>query len=116
MGGSNKENLHSFLAGGIAGPVAKTATAPLSRVTILFQVHSLVSSTPNDVFAGNTRQAFMKVIEREGFLSFWKGNGVSVIHRFPYSAINFVCFENFQEIFAQVFLTHSVLLYCSISY
>ncbi len=42
-------------------------------------------------------------MHREGFLSFWKGNGVSVIHRFPYSAINFWCFENFQNTFSIMF-------------
>eukprot|EP00591_Stephanopyxis_turris_P008934 CAMPEP_0195527684 /NCGR_PEP_ID=MMETSP0794_2-20130614/29556_1 /TAXON_ID=515487 /ORGANISM="Stephanopyxis turris, Strain CCMP 815" /LENGTH=271 /DNA_ID=CAMNT_0040658661 /DNA_START=38 /DNA_END=853 /DNA_ORIENTATION=+ len=35
-----------------------------------------------------------KIIERGGWLSMWKGNGTSVLHRFPYSAINFYCYEN----------------------
>jgi hypothetical protein len=30
---------------------------------------------------------------RGGILSLWKGNLTSVIHRFPYSAINFYCYE-----------------------
>ncbi|KAF4318031.1 hypothetical protein BBO99_00007688 [Phytophthora kernoviae] len=59
-----------LFAGGVAGSVGKTVTAPLSRLTILFQV-----------------------LKNEGALAFWKGNGASVLHRFPYSAVNFFTFE-----------------------
>ena len=34
-----------------------------------------------------------KIIERGGILSLWKGNGTSVLHRFPFSAINFYVYE-----------------------
>ncbi len=39
------------------------------------------------------RGGAQKVIDRGGMLSLWKGNLTSVIHRFPYSAINFYCYE-----------------------
>uniref|UniRef100_A0A6U4JKN7 ADP,ATP carrier protein n=1 Tax=Phaeomonas parva TaxID=124430 RepID=A0A6U4JKN7_9STRA len=87
-----------LLSGGIAGSVAKTMTAPLSRVTIMFQVHGLVTTKPQrtayaESFAGGLR----KMVGREGFLSMWKGNATSVLHRFPYSAINFFLYEKFKR-------------------
>jgi len=37
-------------------------------------------------------------VERGGILSLWKGNGTSVLHRFPYSAINFYINENMLDV------------------
>ncbi|KAE9338907.1 hypothetical protein PF008_g11825 [Phytophthora fragariae] len=82
-----------LLAGGVAGSVGKTVTAPLSRLTILFQVHSMVSTRHTDRFSPTVSSAFTKVLKNEGVLAFWKGNGASVLHRFPYSAVNFFTFE-----------------------
>lgn len=82
-----------LLAGGIAGSIGKTITAPLSRLTILFQVHSMVSSRHRDRFSDSVSSALMKVLKTEGVLALWKGNGASVVHRFPYSAVNFFTFE-----------------------
>ena len=83
-----------LLSGGLAGTCAKTATAPLSRVTILFQVHSMVTTNkgqPN--FAEGTLGAFSKILQREGVAALWRGNLTSVLHRFPYTAVNFWVFE-----------------------
>ncbi|CAH0481897.1 unnamed protein product [Peronospora belbahrii] len=82
-----------LFAGGVAGSVGKTITAPLSRLTILFQVHSMVSTRHTDRFSPSMGSAFVKVLKNEGVLAFWKGNGASVLHRFPYSAVNFFTFE-----------------------
>ncbi|EQC39121.1 hypothetical protein SDRG_03329 [Saprolegnia diclina VS20] len=82
-----------LFAGGVAGSVGKTCTAPLSRLTILFQVHSMVSATHKGKFSDSLPQAFMKVVRNEGVVSLWKGNGASVVHRFPYSAVNFFTYE-----------------------
>ncbi|CAI5743217.1 unnamed protein product [Peronospora destructor] len=82
-----------LFAGGMAGSVGKTVTAPLSRLTILFQVHSMVSTRHTDRFSPTVSSAFTKVLKNEGVLAFWKGNGTSVLHRFPYSAVNFFTFE-----------------------
>jgi len=87
--------LKQLFSGGIAGSLAKTVTAPFSRLVILFQVHSLTSTKGSaaPLFASGAIDGAKKVIEREGFLAFWKGNGTSVLHRFPYSAINFYVYE-----------------------
>jgi hypothetical protein len=90
-----QEALKQLFCGGLAGSVAKTVTAPFSRLTILFQVHSLVTTKEHrPQFALSMSAGISKMMERGGILSLWKGNMTSVLHRFPYSAINFFVYEN----------------------
>jgi len=85
---------HLF-CGGVAGATAKTITAPFSRLTILYQVHSMITTKQaRPRYAMTLNEGFHKIIERGGIKSLWKGNGTSVIHRFPFSAINFYVYEN----------------------
>lgn len=94
--------LKHLFSGGVAGSVAKTVTAPLSRLTILFQVHSLVTTKENrPKYATSYTIGLKKIIERGGVLSLWKGNGTSVLHRFPFSAINFYVYENMLDLTTQ---------------
>lgn len=89
------EAAKQLFCGGVAGSVAKTVTAPFSRLTILYQVHSMVTTKGHrPIFAMSLRGGVKKILERGGILSMWKGNLTSVIHRFPYSGINFYCYEN----------------------
>lgn len=93
------EGLKQFFCGGAAGSCAKTVTAPFSRLTILSQVHSMVTArSDRPHFAMSLKGGIDKIVERGGILSLWKGNGTSVLHRFPYSAINFYCYENMLDI------------------
>lgn len=89
------EAAKQLMCGGIAGSVAKTLTAPFSRLTILFQVHSMVTTRlDRPKYAMTIQGGFQKIVERGGLKSLWKGNMTSVLHRFPYSAINFYVYEN----------------------
>ena len=97
-----------LMCGGIAGAVSKSATAPLARLTILYQVRGISSaysysnecSTPpkpqfpskNSVFRG-----LRHIVQTEGVKSLWKGNGVTIVHRIPYSAANFWTYEKVNE-------------------
>lgn len=89
------EAAKQLLCGGVAGSVAKTVTAPFSRLTILFQVHSLVTTKEHrPKFAMSLRGGVRKIVERGGLRAMWRGNMTSVLHRFPYSAINFYVYES----------------------
>ncbi|KAG8374351.1 hypothetical protein BUALT_Bualt11G0122800 [Buddleja alternifolia] len=86
-----------LLAGGIAGAFSKTCTAPLARLTILFQVQGMHS----DVAVMNKpciwREA-LRIVNEEGFRAFWKGNLVTIAHRLPYSSVNFYAYERYKTI------------------
>uniref|UniRef100_A0A7S4N4U5 Mitochondrial carrier protein n=1 Tax=Odontella aurita TaxID=265563 RepID=A0A7S4N4U5_9STRA len=99
--------LKHLCCGGVAGSVAKTVTAPFSRLTILYQVHSMVTTKGHrPKFAMNLGEGFGKIVERGGVFSLWKGNGTSVIHRFPFSAINFYVYENMLDVINGIHRPH----------
>ncbi|KAK7339731.1 hypothetical protein VNO77_20413 [Canavalia gladiata] len=94
--------LSQLLAGGVAGAFAKTCTAPLSRLTILFQVQGMHF----DVAALSKPSIWCeasRIVNEEGFRAFWRGNLVTIAHRLPYSAVNFYAYEHYKN------LLHSLL-------
>ncbi|KAL2336537.1 hypothetical protein Fmac_010983 [Flemingia macrophylla] len=86
-----------LLAGGLAGAFAKTCTAPLARLTILFQVHGMhfdVAALSKPSIWGEAS----RIVNEEGFRAFWKGNLVTIAHRLPYSAVNFYAYERYKNL------------------
>ncbi|KAE8099317.1 hypothetical protein FH972_017308 [Carpinus fangiana] len=88
--------VQELLAGGIAGAFSKTCTAPLARLTILFQVQGMHSDVAALSKASIWREA-SRIMNEEGFRAFWKGNMVTVTHRIPYSALNFYAYEHYKN-------------------
>ncbi|GLT92605.1 hypothetical protein SLE2022_104360 [Rubroshorea leprosula] len=88
--------LSQLLAGGIAGAFSKTCTAPLARLTILFQVQGMHSDVATLSKACIWREA-SRIINEEGFRAFWKGNLVTIAHRLPYSSVNFYAYEHYKS-------------------
>ncbi|VDN02680.1 unnamed protein product [Thelazia callipaeda] len=74
-------------AGGAAGCMSRTCTAPLDRVKIYLQVHA----------NRNNRLHFSKaakiLYEEGGIKSFWRGNGVNVAKIAPESALKFLSYD-----------------------
>ncbi|OVA15560.1 Mitochondrial carrier protein [Macleaya cordata] len=85
-----------LLAGGIAGAVSKTCTAPLARLTILFQVQGMHTDVATLSKPSIWREA-SRIVCEEGFRAFWKGNLVTIAHRLPYSSISFYAYERYKN-------------------
>merc|ERR1711871_217152 len=90
-----------FCAGGVAGAVAKTATAPIERVKLLIQTQDanpkiLSGEVPRYTGIVN---CFTRVSSEQGFSAFWRGNTVNVIRYFPTQAFNFAFKDTIKAMF-----------------
>ncbi|XP_057458957.1 uncharacterized protein LOC130749597 [Lotus japonicus] len=90
--------VNQLLAGGVAGAFSKTCTAPLARLTILFQVQGMHSDF-SALRKPSIWQEASRIINEEGFRAFWKGNMVTIVHRLPYSAVSFYSYERYKNLF-----------------
>ncbi|XP_006820558.1 solute carrier family 25 member 16-like [Saccoglossus kowalevskii] len=91
----------SFIAGGVAACCAKTSIAPLDRIKILLQAHS-VHYKHLGVFS-----ALRAVNHKEGFMALYKGNGAMMIRIFPYGAIQFMSYEQYKRLTKQWLGSHN---------
>ena len=78
--GREQLNVGRFVAGGLAGCLAKTCVAPLERTRIAAQVTSQRQSSAS---------LAMGIVRDEGVLGLWRGNGIAVVRTFPSKAIVF---------------------------
>ncbi|CAF2036588.1 unnamed protein product [Rotaria magnacalcarata] len=76
----------NLIAGGIAGAVSRTATAPFDRLKIIMQY--LGSRQRMSVLNG-----YRYLIKEGGVISLWRGNGVNVLKIIPETALRFAFFE-----------------------
>ncbi|KAH7343961.1 mitochondrial carrier [Rhizoctonia solani] len=110
-----------LLAGGIAGAVSRTATAPFDRLKVflitrqpdladsLKRQGSAVSNPGamgeiSSITTGSARglgRAMAHIYAEGGLAAFWVGNGLNVIKIFPESAIKFLSYESSKRFFAR---------------
>lgn len=99
-----------LLAGGMAGAVSRTATAPFDRLKV-YLITSPASTTAAATDASGKRQRpgqgslieAVKTVYRTGggVKAFWTGNGLNIVKIFPESAIKFLSYESAKRVFAQ---------------
>ncbi|XP_042396953.1 mitochondrial carrier protein CoAc2-like [Zingiber officinale] len=80
-----------LVAGGVAGGVAKSAVAPLERVKILFQTRRA------EFQSIGLLGSFRKIVQTEGLLGFYRGNGASVARIVPYAALHYMAYEQYRR-------------------
>ena len=79
--------LAKLWAGGVAGAVSRTATAPIDRIKTMMQV------APSGG-GGGGGMAVVRAIQQEGGLAaFWRGNAANVLKIAPETAIKFIAFD-----------------------
>ncbi|XP_055378698.1 calcium-binding mitochondrial carrier protein SCaMC-3 isoform X2 [Condylostylus longicornis] len=76
-------------AGGIAGAVSRTCTAPLDRIKVFLQVQ------PHKT---RISDCFKYMMKEGGLQSFWRGNGINVLKIAPESAIKFAAYEKVKRL------------------
>ncbi|KAF9075717.1 mitochondrial carrier [Rhodocollybia butyracea] len=103
----NHTALKFLFAGGVAGAVSRTCTAPFDRLKIFLITRpqdlgigssSSISSINGVKAIGN---AITRIYAEGGILAFWTGNGLSVAKIFPESAIKFFTYESSKRAFAK---------------
>ncbi len=77
----------SFVAGGIAGAIAKTVVAPLERTKIIFQ-----TSQARFSLFGLSSELYT-IVHNEGFSALWRGHTASLARVIPYSAIQLTSYD-----------------------
>ena len=79
-----------LVAGGVAGAVSRTITAPLDRLKIMLQVHG-----------GRKKlrivDAFSYMLKEGGIRGLWRGNGINIIKIAPESAVKFAAYDFFKR-------------------
>ncbi|KZW03777.1 mitochondrial carrier [Exidia glandulosa HHB12029] len=98
--------LKFLFAGGIAGAVSRTATAPFDRlkVFLITRPPDLGGTTVAEVSTKGTRAllgAARQIYVEAGIRGFWVGNGLNIIKIFPESAIKFFSYESSKRFFAR---------------
>ncbi|XP_030052747.1 calcium-binding mitochondrial carrier protein SCaMC-3 [Microcaecilia unicolor] len=81
-----------LIAGGVAGAVSRTGTAPLDRLKVFMQVHA---SKANNM---NVLSGLRGMIQEGGIRSLWRGNGINVLKIAPESAIKFMAYEQIKRL------------------
>ncbi|KAK2581123.1 hypothetical protein KPH14_007938 [Odynerus spinipes] len=74
-----------LLAGGVAGAVSRTCTAPLDRIKVYLQVHGTRHC--------NITSCFRYMMREGGIGSLWRGNGINVLKIGPETALKFMAYE-----------------------
>jgi len=85
--------------GAAAGAFTKTCIAPLERIKIIHQTQGM-SEPASGVRYGGIMDSARFMLRNEGFLSFWRGNGINVMRVIPNYGLRFSFNDKAREIVA----------------
>lgn len=85
----------SFICGGSAGALSRTAVSPMERVKVLFQVQG--GSGAGESYRKGTLSTIAQIYREEGYRGLFRGNGINCIRIVPYTAIQYAVYENLKQ-------------------
>lgn len=88
--------IYKLSSGAIAGAVARTTVAPIDRIKILMQVNFVQANTIKNT---SIFQSTRNILRKEGFVGFWKGNGINCFRVMPHTGIQFLSYDMYKNIF-----------------
>ena len=92
----NVDTIVALVAGGGAGAISRTVMSPLERMKVLLQVQEVSLVPPERRYRGMI-DCLVRIPREQGFLAYWRGNGVNVIRMVPNSAIKFSSYDTFKR-------------------
>eukprot|EP00850_Spirogloea_muscicola_P014748 SM000108S14192 [mRNA] locus=s108:92071:95958:+ [translate_table: standard] len=101
LSSSRGSPLNHLLAGGLAGAISRTATAPLETL----RLQMMVSSTSKT----SLHSAIQQVVGEAGWRGFFKGNLTNVLRSSPQKALDFFAFEAYKGFFRHFGSEHASL-------
>ncbi|KAH8338006.1 hypothetical protein KR059_002297, partial [Drosophila kikkawai] len=78
-----------LLAGGLAGAVSRTCTAPLDRIKVYLQVQT---------HRMRITECMQIMLKEGGSRSMWRGNGINVLKIAPETALKFTVYEQIKQL------------------
>jgi len=88
---NGSRRVREFIAGGIAGCVAKGMVSPFDRIKILRQGEHRIHANLSIIKSAQT------IVRQEGFMQLWRGFPSLVIRIFPYAGIQFLMIDVYKR-------------------
>eukprot|EP00511_Aplanochytrium_stocchinoi_P002570 CAMPEP_0204827170 /NCGR_PEP_ID=MMETSP1346-20131115/4708_1 /ASSEMBLY_ACC=CAM_ASM_000771 /TAXON_ID=215587 /ORGANISM="Aplanochytrium stocchinoi, Strain GSBS06" /LENGTH=426 /DNA_ID=CAMNT_0051955509 /DNA_START=26 /DNA_END=1306 /DNA_ORIENTATION=- len=86
-----------MVAGGGAGAISRTLTAPMERVKVVLQTQA-VSNIPESQRYKGIIDCLLGIPKQQGIIGYWRGNGLNVFRIIPNSAIKFSTFDYYKSV------------------
>lgn len=80
-----------LVAGGVAGAISRTCTAPLDRLKVLLQVHGGRKQT-------SISETIRYMLKEGGYKGLWRGNGINVLKIAPENALKFMAYDEMKKV------------------
>ena len=89
----------SFICGGAAGALSRTAVSPIERVKVLFQVQGGGGSGRGaQSYGKGTLATVAQIYREEGYRGLFRGNGINCVRIVPYTAIQYTVYEDLKDV------------------
>ncbi len=90
----NRDLVNAFFSGGVAGCTSWIVTYPIDYIKTVYQSQSLSRRQYYSAF-----ECFQKKFAEEGFRTFFKGMGITILRSFPVNGVGFFAFEGSRKLF-----------------